>query len=181
MDTAGGHVLKVLVATFDDPDALLAGAQEVRGRGFTLIDALTPYPLDSVSDILGASVSPRLRGPMALAGFGVAGALFAFEGWTAVIAYPVNEGGRPLFSWPVFLLSPFELGVLAAAITGFAVFLVRCGLPRLNHGLFDVPGIERASQDRFHLVVDPVDRERIPDLATLLFSAGALSVSEADT
>lgn len=173
--------MKALVAAFADPDALLAAARTARERGFPLLDALTPYPVEAAADLVGAKAPPWLRIVMALAGFGVAAALFGFEIWTAVVAYPVNEGGRPLFSWPVFLLSPFELGVLAAAVAGFAAFLVRCGLPRLNHPLFEVPGIDRASQDRFMLVLDPLEAERVPALRALLVGAGAIMVSEAET
>ena len=55
------------------------------------------------------------------------------EFWSAVYAYPIDSGGRPLNSWPIFLLVPFEVGVLAAAVAGFAALLVLCGLPRLHH------------------------------------------------
>jgi hypothetical protein len=173
--------MKALVAEFHDSGAILEGAGQARARGFPLLDALTPLPLESLGEMLGASASPRLRGLMALAGFGAAALFFALETWSAVFAYPFNEGGRPLFSWPVFLLSPFEVGVLAAAVAGFGAFLLRCGLPRLNHPLFTVPGLERASQDRFFLVVDPVEEARIPTLRDLLFGAGATAVTEAET
>ncbi len=172
--------MKTLVAEFTGADAILQGARTLRAEGFPLLDALTPYPLVPLGEQLGATVSPRLRGPMAVIGFGLAALFFAFETWTAVWAYPFNTGGRPLFSWPVFLLAPFEIGVLAAGVAGFATFLIRCGLPRLNHPLFAVPGIERASQDRFFLIIDPLGAERIATARDLLFGAGATAVSEAD-
>jgi hypothetical protein len=170
--------MKALVASFDDSSATVAAAGMARERGFPVLDALTPFPLEDLATFTGATVSPRLRGPMALAGFGLAIAFFLFEGWTAVFAYPYNEGGRPLFSWPAFLLSPFELGILVAAVAGFGVFLFRSGLPGLHHPLFAVPGIERASQDRFFLVLDPLEADKEPALQALLFGAGATAVSE---
>ena len=172
--------MKVLLAAFDTPQAVIEGARHARREGFPLLDALTPYPVEQLGELVGASGSPRLRVPIAIAGFGTAVLFFAFEWWTAVYAYPFNEGGRPLFSWPVFLLSPFEIGVLAAAVVGFAAFLIRCGLPRLHHPLFEVPGIQRASQDRFCLVVDPLEPGRVAPLRALLFTAGAVLVSETD-
>ena len=75
------------------------------------------------------------------------------EFWSAVYAYPIDSGGRPLNSWPIFLLVPFEVGVLAAAVAGFAALLVLCGLPRLHHPLFDCDAIERATDDRYFLLV----------------------------
>ena len=89
----------------------------------------------------------------------------ACSGTAPSIAYPLNSGGRPLNSWPVFLLVPFEVGVLAAALSGVVAFLWSCGLPRLHHPLFDVPGIERATQDRFFLLAAAETRdEAVGDL-----------------
>jgi hypothetical protein len=172
--------MKALVARFEDSAGIVAAAGVARSQGFPVLDALTPYPLETLDPMTGATVSPRLRGPMALAGFGLAAALFLFESWTAVFAYPLNEGGRPLFSWPAFLLSPFEVGILAAAMAGFGVFLYRAGLPGLHHPMFGVPGIERASQDRFFLVLDPVEADKGPTLRALLFESGASTVSEVE-
>jgi Protein of unknown function (DUF3341) len=172
--------MKALVARFEDSEGIVAAAGTARSQGFPVLDALTPFPLEDLDPMTGATVSPRLRGPMALAGFGLAFAFFLFESWTAVFAYPFNEGGRPLFSWPAFLLSPFEVGILAAALAGFGVFLYRAGLPGLNHSIFGIPGIERASQDRFFLVLDPVDADKGPALQKLLFESGATMVSEVE-
>ena len=58
--------------------------------------------------------------------------------------------------------------------------MAACGLPRLHHPLFDVPGLGRASQDRFFLVVDPLRDERVADLEGLMFDVGASAVSEVD-
>lgn len=169
-----------VVATFADPDGILVAAERARDAGFPVLDALTPFPLERLAGAVGAPLEPRLRGAMALVGFGGAVAFFLFESWTAVFAYPFNEGGRPLFSWPAFAISPFELGILVASIAGFAVFLRRAGLPGLNHALFLVPGVHRASQDRFLLVCDPLEPTRASDLRRLLFAAGATAISEAD-
>ena len=105
---------------------------------------------------------------------------YAIQYYSAVIAYPINSGGRPLNSWPVFLLVPFEVGILAAAVAGFAFLLWRTGLPRLHHPVFALPNIERASQDRFFLLVErPGSDEDGQRLRRTLAEAGALSVGEA--
>ena len=69
-----------------------------------------------------------------------------------------------------------EFGVLAAAVAGFATMLWACGLPRLNHPVHDMPQFERASQDRFLLLVAPKDGPA--PLRRRLEEAGALLVSE---
>jgi hypothetical protein len=74
-----------------------------------------------------------IRWPMLIAALSVAAVAYALEFWSAVYAYPIDSGGRPLNSWPIFLLVPFEVAVLAAAVAGFAALLFLCGLPCLHH------------------------------------------------
>ena len=91
----------------------------------------------------------------------------------------MTSGGRPFNSWPVFLLFPFELGILVAGITGFIRLLIHCGLPSPHHPLFDVRGIERATSDRFFLTVQTVKEETAENrLRELLEGEGASSISE---
>jgi hypothetical protein len=98
--------------------------------------------------------------------------------YSAVVDYPINVGGRALHSWPVFLLVPFEVGMLAAALAGFIAFLMGCGLPRLHHAVFNVAGIERASQEHFFLLAEQATSKPPNDLRHLLEGAGALAVTE---
>jgi hypothetical protein len=51
-----------------------------------------------------------------------------------------------------------------------------CGLPRLNHPVHDMPQFERASQDRFLLLVAP--KAEPAALRRRLEEAGAVLVSE---
>ena len=90
----------------------------------------------------------------------VAAFAFGLQWYSAVIAYPINSGGRPLNSWQVFWLVPFEVGVFAAALCGVIALFWSCGLPRLHHPLFEIPGFERATQDRFFLLATPETERR---------------------
>lgn len=164
-----------LLAEFETPDALVRAWRRARGEGHRALDAFTPFPLEELADAFGPS--PWLIRPaMAVAGFGAAALMYALQWWSAVYDYPLNSGGRPLHSWPVFLLVPFEFGVLAAAVAGFAALLYTCGLPRLHHPLFVMPQFERASQDRFLLLVAP--KGDPAPLRALLEEAGASLVAE---
>jgi hypothetical protein len=108
-------------------------------------------------------------------------AAFAYflQWYSSVIDYPLNTGGRPLNSWPVFLLVPFEVGMLAAALSGLAAFLWTCRLPCLHHPVFDTTGFARATQDRFFLLAAQTGKEeRSAALRELLKQSGALAVRE---
>ena len=84
-----------------------------------------------------------------------AGALGATSGFFlqvwAARAYPLQVGGRPVFSWPAFVPVTFELGVLTAVLVGIAAFLWRARLPRYDHPAFASARFARASTDRFFL------------------------------
>jgi hypothetical protein len=169
---------RLYLVEFATPQEIVQAVAGAKQHGLGVLDALTPFPIPELSDEFGHQSSP-IRGMMAAAGFGMAILAFALQYYSAVFAYPLNSGGRPLNSWPVFLLVSFEVGVLAAAIAGFATFLWCTGLPRLHHPLFALPNIERASQDRFFLLVDgPAEHREIRDMRRILAEAGALSVGE---
>jgi hypothetical protein len=172
---------KVLVAEFAHVRALRDAADAAQRRGYRLLDALTPFPVEDVAGMLDGRPS-KVRVFMFAGGLLIAAMALGGEYFTAVINYPYNAGGRPLNSWPTFMLVPFATSILGASIAGFIRFLAETGLPRLHYPLFAVEGIERATQDRFFLAVaaPPTDEER-REAADQLRSAGAIEVHEADT
>ena len=172
---------KVLLAEFAHVRALRDAADAARRCGYKLLDALTPFPVEDVAQMLDGRPS-KVRVFMFAGGLLIAAMALGGEYFTAVINYPYNAGGRPLNSWPAFMLVPFATGILGASIAGFIRFLVETGLPRLHYPLFAVEGIERATQDRFFLAVaaPPTDDER-REAARHLRSAGAIEVHEADS
>jgi Protein of unknown function (DUF3341) len=166
----------LLIAEFSNPDALSVAARRARDQGFALVDVLSPCPVEGIDETLALPKS-QIRLPMLTAAVGVAAFAYGLEAWSAVYAYPIDSGGRPLYSWPVFLLVPFEVGVLSAAIAGFIALLALCGLPRLNHPLFDCDGIERASDDRYFLILSaPADEHDEERLRSLLLQPDALRI-----
>ena len=79
---------------------------------------------------LGDIGEPRLRSPIAWIAIAAGlcsprSGFYGFIWWTATQAYPFDSGGRPLHSWPVFLIAPTEFGALAAGIAGMIAFIVR--------------------------------------------------------
>jgi hypothetical protein len=171
--------MKALMAAFDSAAGLAEAVRAARRERFTVADAFSPYPLEGIA--LDLPAAGALGWAAAGGGLVAAAAMFALEAWSAGAAYPFDTGGRPAFSWPVFLIAPFEIGVLAAALCGFVAFLVGAGLPRLHHPAFDIDGFERASQDRFLLALaHPRGDERLEALRALLTRAGALDLREVE-
>src|SRR5690242_574623 len=115
-----------LLAEFSSPGALLTALRRIKHGGHQPLDAFTPYPVDGIDEELAIRPS-RIRYAMLVGGLSVAAAALALQAYSAVIDYPLNSGGRPLFSWQVFLLVPFEVGVFAAALSGILAFLWSCG------------------------------------------------------
>ncbi len=169
---------EILLAEFAQAHRLRAAAEAAGRRGYKLVDALTPFPVEGMAEMLDSRPS-KVRTYMFAGGVLIAGMALGGEYYTAVVNYPYNAGGRPLNSWPAFMLVPFATGILGATVAGFIRFLVETGLPRLHFPLFDVAGVERASQDRFFLAIAAPETEGERREATdLLRDSGALNVSE---
>lgn len=167
-----------LLAEFQNPDSLQQALAEVRKGGYQALDAFTPYPIEGIAEQLTDDRS-SIRVAMLAGGLIVAAFAFGLQWYSAVVAYPLNSGGRPLNSWQVFLLVPFEVGIFAAAVSGVVALLWSCGLPRLHHPLFEIPGFERATQDRFFLLAATEEKNKAPlGLRHVLEAAGAVVVTE---
>lgn len=166
-----------LLAEFESPEALTAAARRLREAGYSRLTAFTPFPVEDLEDELEL---PRTRIPLAALLAGVAGGGLAFlvQAWCNGLDYPLDVGGRPLFSWPAFVPITFELTVLGAAFAAFFGVLAASRLPRLWQPIFEVEGFERATIDRFFLGVDAADPRYAPDrLAAELSRLGALRVA----
>jgi hypothetical protein len=144
--------MTAFVAEFETPEAILRAARSARAEGFRDLDAYTPFPLAELDTVFEASTL-SVRAAALIGGIAGGGLGFLMQAYSAVYDYPIDVGGRPPFSWPAFIPLTFELMVLGAALTGFFTFIIACGLPRYHHPVFDVPGFERASLDRFYLFI----------------------------
>ncbi|WP_427913516.1 DUF3341 domain-containing protein [Ramlibacter sp. MMS24-I3-19] len=139
-----------LMAEFASADALLAAARQVHEAGFERAEAYAPFHVDGLAEALGF-VRNRVPAFTFLGGLlGGAGGFF-LQWYSAVVDYPVNIGGRPLDSWPMFVPVTFEMAVLGAAFAAFLAMLAANGLPRLRHPLFAVPEFDLAMRNRFFL------------------------------
>ena len=169
------HMFGIL-AEFSDADELVAATTRVHEAGYRRIEAYSPMPVEGLAGAIGFH---RTRMPLVVLLGGIFGAVggYAFQYWVSVIAYPVNIGGRPLYSWPAFIPVTFEMTILAAALSAVLGMLAMNGLPRPHHPLFAVPQFDRATRDRFFLCIlrtDPLFHERTT--RELLETLGAVEV-----
>lgn len=145
-----------LVAEYETFEGLMAGIRLMRDAGYRALDAMSPYPSDEIGQALAL---PRSKLPWATGAGAVIGGCIAYLilWWTQVIDYPLNVGGRPDHAWPAFIPLTFETAILLGGVATFFSFFRFTGLPRLWHPSFEIPGVERASIDRFMLLVDAED------------------------
>jgi len=145
-----------LMAEFDTPGGLVHAAESARLAGYRMMDAYTPIPIEELSEALGLA---RTRLPKLVFLGGLLGGIggYSLEYYCAVIAYPLNIGGRPLHSWPQFIPVTFETTVLGAALACFIGMWALNRLPQPYHPVFNVPAFARASTDRFFLCIEATD------------------------
>jgi hypothetical protein len=156
MDRASTPSLYGLVAQFDSPDTLLEAVRETTRAGYTNTDAFSPFPIHGMGEAL--NFTDRRLSLIVLIG-GIVGCLagYGLEYWTQVIDFPMNIGGRPFHAWVAFIPPAFETTILFGAFTAGITMLAMNGLPRPYHPVFNTPGFDRASQDKFFLVIEATD------------------------
>jgi len=145
-----------LLAEFKDAPALCEAIRRTRAEGYRQIEAYTPFPVEAVEEALEL---PQTRFPLVVLTGGIIGGIcgYLLQFWVATIAYPLNVGGRPYHSWPMFLPITFEMTVLGAALSAVFGMLALNGLPMPYHPLFNVERFGLASRSRFFLSVQSRD------------------------
>lgn len=145
-----------LMAEFETPGDLVAAATQAREAGYRRMDAYSPFPIHEMTAALG--VRPTKLPVVVLVGglLGCATALL-MQWFASAVHYPVNVGGRPLASWPMFIPITFELTILFAAFATVFGMIGMNGLPMPYHPVFNAPRFALASRDRFFLCIESKD------------------------
>jgi len=145
-----------LMAEFQDPNELVAAAHRAYHEGYRRMDAYSPLPIEELHEAIGFG---HTRLPLIVLIGGIIGGLsgFALQSWASIVAYPLNIGGKPLFSWPAFIPVTFECTILGAALSAVFGMLALNGLPQPYHPVFNVPRFSLASRSGFFLCIEALD------------------------
>lgn len=179
-----GHALEEvstvygLMAEFETPGDLVAAARKVREAGYKKFDAFSPLPLHELDAAM--DLHDNRVGWLTLAG-GLTGCSvgFGLASWVSALAYPLNIGGRPLISIPMFIPVTFECTILFAGLTcAFSMILLN-GLPSPYHPVFNWERFATASRYKFFLCIEAADHKYDPqETKEFLASLGAEEVAE---
>lgn len=165
-----------LIAEYSTPETLVRAAKEARRLGYKRVEAYTPFAVEELDGVLDHRSSRAY-------GFGVAGAVFgAVLGLGlqiyANLSYPIMVGGLPLIALQSFATVTFLLMVGFATLFSLLGLLWLCRLPLLNHPLHEVRAFERATDDRFMLLIHADDPLFDMTGTSLWLAEKAISVSE---
>jgi hypothetical protein len=175
-----------VMGEFRGPEQLLAAARRAYAEGYRRLDAYSPFPVHGLAEAIGQA---DRKVQMAVLGGGVVGLVGGF-GLCVVTAtmevggifagYALNIGGRPLMSWPAFIVPTFETTILVAGLTSLISMLIFNGLPLPYHPVFNVQRFrEHASVDGFFLCIEAADpRFDAKRTRELLQGLGAVEVND---
>ncbi len=150
-----------LMAEFDTVNEAIAAAHRVHDAGYRKIDAYSPFPVEELSEAIGFHHNGVAL--ICLIGGLLGGtAAYVLQWWVNTQGYPVNIGGRPLHSWPAFIIVTFEMTILFSGLSAVFGMLALNGLPQPYHPVFNVPQFDAASRDKFFIVIFASDKKYDP-------------------
>ena len=145
-----------LMAEFETAGDLVAAARKTREAGFKKFDAYSPFPIHELDDAMDlhdnrVSLCTLIGGLIGCCtGFGLCS-------WVEAVALPLNIGGRPYISAPMYIPITFELTILFGGLTAAISMFIMNGLPSPYHSVFNVERFTDASRDKFFLCIESED------------------------
>jgi hypothetical protein len=120
-----------IAAIFDNEHQLLDAAKKAYGVGYRKFETLSPFPVHGMDDAMGLKRSPVPWFTFIFGLIGCSVGLF-FQWWVSAVSWPINVGGKPMFSLPAFIPIVFEVTVLFGALCSVAGMLWLCDLPKVD-------------------------------------------------
>jgi hypothetical protein len=150
-----------IISSFADDTQCANAIEELRAANLGEFSTFSPIPSHKIEHAIGNRKSP-VRWIVLFGGIsGVLTGLAITIGTT--YEWRLNAGGKPLLSWPPFIIICFELMVLLGGIFGFLGVLGLSGIPAIEIA----PGYEgRFGEDRFGIVVrcDEAEAARVESM-----------------
>lgn len=154
--------LHAIGAEFDTTAAIFQAAEKVRDAGYTVWDCHTPFPIHGMDKAMGMKKSwlSAFIFACGLTGF-ITGLLLVSV--TSFGIYPINVNGKPTEWWPglgalqFFFPVMYELTILFSAFGATFGMILRNGLPRFHHPLFNWSRFAKVTDDKFFIVIEARD------------------------
>jgi len=147
-----------IISSFADDTQCANAIEQLRAAQVGDFNTFSPIPSHRIERAIGRSKSPVRWIVLAGGILGVLAGLAITIGTT--YEWRLNAGGKPLLSWPPFIVICFELMVLLGGIFGFLGVMMLSGVPTTEME----PGYDgRFGEDRFGIVVrcDEAEAARI--------------------
>jgi hypothetical protein len=154
---------------YSDENAALSAVQAVRAAGHTAVQVWSPFPIHGLDPELGLQRSLIGRPVFALS---IVGFLFTFFGIYHLMVqdWAVVYGGKPFFTWQLWLVPTLEAGLLFGAILNLKLVMHTCKL--IPDPFVRLPD-PRVTDDQFCVAVSTASTSAA-DLTTLMTSHGAV-------
>ena len=170
-----------VVGLFGDPESALTAAGSIQTADLGTPELMSPVPMEGVEEVLGEKKSVIKRFSLFGAIFGgVSGFLLAAI--TAVL-YAHPTGGRPIITFPPYLIITYELTILFGIVFTVIGFFVSARLP---NGLWTAwwkqdenrPYVPEAAVDKFAVSVSCANAASVQQAESILRTAGAEEVRD---
>lgn len=186
MDARTTSTIYGVMGEFGGPEQLLAASERAYAAGYRRLDAYSPFPVHGLAEAIGQADGRVQKAVLGggivglVGGFGLCVATATMEVGGIFAGYALNIGGRPLMSWPAFIVPTFETTILVAGITSLVSMLIFNGLPLPYHPVFNVARFrEHASIDGFFLCIEAADAKFDPKATReFLQGLGAVEVND---
>jgi hypothetical protein len=156
-----------IVSSFANENEVVHAIDGLRTASIEKFSTFSPIPSHKIEHAIGKKKSP-VRWVVLFGGIsGVLTGLAITIGTS--YEWDLNVGGKPIVSWPPFIVICFELMVLFGGISGFLGVLGMARVPAIE----SAPGYKgRFGEDRFGIVVQ-CDDSLAPQVESLLKELGA--------
>lgn len=149
-------------AEFNSAADLYHAAEKVRDAGYSKWDCHTPFPVHGLDKAMGMSKSwlSAFVFMCGVTGF-ITGLLLVTV--TSFGLYPIIVNGKPIDWWPglaslQFMFPPiYELTILFSAFGATFGMILRNGLPRFNHPVFNWSRFAKVTDDKFFIIIEQKD------------------------